>query len=108
MATPIRHGKGIPCNQPHVIVVTKIKDITCLACKRLLNNNPELIKELGLETIPVLKVEKDDIIKHLEEGIPMCDKCGSPMRERHSYKGWFWGCGSWPRCKNTKSIFKKD
>ncbi len=38
------------------------------------------------------------------EGAMMCDLCGSPMKLRHGPKGDFYGCGSYPNCKNIKNL----
>ena len=35
-------------------------------------------------------------------GIPFCDRCGTPMRIVNNYRGKFWGCPRYPRCKCTK------
>jgi DNA helicase II / ATP-dependent DNA helicase PcrA len=35
---------------------------------------------------------------------PACPKCGSAMVKRNSYRGPFWGCKTYPRCKGTISI----
>lgn len=38
-----------------------------------------------------------------EESI-ICDRCGSSMVRRKSTKGEFYGCSSFPKCRNTKKI----
>ena|ERR1035437_1426455 len=35
-------------------------------------------------------------------GVPYCKKCGSPMRIRKGYRGQFWGCSGYPKCRFTK------
>lgn len=37
-------------------------------------------------------------------GIPICPKCGSPMRQRSGRYGDFWGCSRYPGCKGTRKI----
>jgi hypothetical protein len=39
-------------------------------------------------------------------GTPHCEKCGSPMRVRKGYRGSFWGCSKYPKCKFTRDIAK--
>jgi DNA topoisomerase-1 len=41
---------------------------------------------------------------YVSHGAKECNKCGSPMLERTGKSGSFWGCSTWPRCSNTKSI----
>ena len=39
-------------------------------------------------------------------GVPHCEKCGSPMRIVKGYRGEFWGCSEYPNCKFTRGISK--
>lgn len=34
----------------------------------------------------------------------MCPKCGSPMSQRTTKTGKFWGCSGYPKCKHTVNI----
>jgi len=34
----------------------------------------------------------------------ICEACGNPMVVRQGPFSKFWGCTSYPKCKNTKSI----
>lgn len=34
----------------------------------------------------------------------VCEQCGSKMLKRWSRKGWFLGCSSYPKCKNTQDL----
>jgi len=34
----------------------------------------------------------------------VCDKCGSRMMKRWGRNGWFLGCSSFPKCKNTSPV----
>jgi DNA topoisomerase-1 len=42
-------------------------------------------------------------IKPADIGIS-CEKCGSPMRIRKSFRGPFLSCSAYPKCRNAKSI----
>lgn len=35
-----------------------------------------------------------------QEGHVSCDRCGSPMVLRNGSRGEFWGCSSFPKCRN--------
>jgi DNA topoisomerase-1 len=39
-----------------------------------------------------------------EEGVPPCEKCGSPMARRRGSKGEFYGCTDYPNCRHTRPI----
>lgn len=38
---------------------------------------------------------------------PYCEACGSPMRVVNGYRGRFWGCSEYPRCKYTRKFSKR-
>jgi len=40
---------------------------------------------------------------YIDSGCEMCDKCGSPMTEKKSKTGSFYGCSAWPKCNFTKN-----
>jgi len=44
----------------------------------------------------------DDLSFKALSDVPYCDKCGEAMRLRHGYRGKFWGCKNYPRCRGTK------
>ncbi len=35
---------------------------------------------------------------------PECPVCSTPMRQRKSAKGEFWGCSGYPDCKGTRPV----
>lgn len=35
---------------------------------------------------------------------PICPRCGNALVKRNGLRGEFWGCGSFPKCRFTKSI----
>ncbi|WP_263376511.1 restriction endonuclease [Granulicella aggregans] len=35
-------------------------------------------------------------------GVPYCKKCNSPMRICKGYRGQFWGCPGYPKCRFTR------
>ena len=47
--------------------------------------------------------EKGTPIKPVDTGI-VCEKCGSPMHIRVSWRGPFLSCSGYPKCRNAKSI----
>jgi DNA topoisomerase-1 len=47
--------------------------------------------------------EKGNPIKPPDTGIA-CEKCGSPMIIRSSWRGPFLACSGYPKCRNSKSI----
>lgn len=47
--------------------------------------------------------EKGNIVKPPDTGIA-CEKCGSPMVIRTSWRGPFLSCSGYPKCRNAKSI----
>jgi hypothetical protein len=40
-------------------------------------------------------------------GVPSCERCGSPMRIRRGYRGRFWGCSDYPKCRFTKDARRR-
>src|SRR5262249_14424103 len=44
-----------------------------------------------------------NIVKPPDTGI-VCEKCGSPMVIRTSWRGPFLSCSGYPKCRNAKSI----
>ncbi len=36
--------------------------------------------------------------------VPPCEKCGAPMRVVKSYRGRFWGCSEYPKCRFTRKL----
>ena len=44
--------------------------------------------------------------KKSQEKAPVCDKCGSKTVKRNSKYGQFWGCSSFPKCKNIIKMKK--
>ena len=37
-------------------------------------------------------------------GRATCPQCGSPMRQRQSRHGRFWGCSRYPKCRGTRNL----
>lgn len=100
----IRHGLDVPCKQKHIHTTRKIKDITCPACKKILQEHPGIIASLGLEKPFVPYTTKEMLIASLEKPTVICSKCGSPMKERKGKHGRFLGCTSYPHCTHTKPL----
>jgi hypothetical protein len=44
--------------------------------------------------------------KKSQEKAPVCDKCGSKTVKRNGKYGQFWGCSSFPKCKNIIKMKK--
>jgi ssDNA-binding Zn-finger/Zn-ribbon topoisomerase 1 len=46
----------------------------------------------------------------MEQDIPDCPECGSPMRIRtnRATQDEFWGCSMYPQCRGTIAINKPD
>jgi DNA topoisomerase-1 len=42
-------------------------------------------------------------VKPIDTGIS-CEKCGSPMIVRKSFRGPFLGCSAYPKCRSTKTL----
>ncbi|HXD88657.1 MAG TPA: type I DNA topoisomerase [Urbifossiella sp.] len=47
--------------------------------------------------------EQGNPVKPVDTGI-VCEKCGSPMHIRTSWRGPFLSCSGYPKCRNAKSI----
>lgn len=63
----------------------------------------EVEKEIS-EIDKKIKGEVEEVNSHNSRE---CEKCGSKMKVRTSYKGQFLGCSSFPKCKNTSNEVKK-
>lgn len=44
----------------------------------------------------------------IAKAIPLCVKCGAPMKKRASAKGEFWGCSRYPNCDYTMNILSES
>jgi DNA topoisomerase-1 len=68
---------------------------------------------IGCTQYPECKYTRN-IPQEGEDGVPedrqptltdyVCDKCGSKMMKRWGRNGWFLGCSSFPKCKNTSPV----
>ena len=49
------------------------------------------------------RVKMRDGTQTIEETVPTCPVCGSPMRRRSGKFGEFWSCTQFPKCKGTRN-----
>jgi len=49
------------------------------------------------------RVKTRDGTEGIEETVPTCPVCGSPMRRRSGKFGEFWSCTQFPKCKGTRN-----
>ena len=49
-------------------------------------------------------ITRSDLRIFTPTGVPYCEKCGSAMRIVKGYRGQFWGCTRYPKCRNTKKL----
>lgn len=82
-------------------------DFTEAAIKLAQSNGVKLINrekliELILQLNAVHAPKPQDMI--VEENGVTCERCGSQMVIRKSAKGQFYGCSSFPRCRNIKPV----
>lgn len=73
------------------------------------SNNIQLInREQLIEMILKLNPGASPSAKTIKEQLPqeehVCSRCGSEMILRKSAKGKFYGCSTYPRCRNIKAI----
>jgi DNA topoisomerase-1 len=50
--------------------------------------------------------ERADPQQEIPDDLKTCEQCGKPMILRHSRRGPFLGCSSYPKCRNTKPLPK--
>jgi len=64
--------------------------------------------ELGLKLNPLLKTSAQEdakkAVENEERDLCLCTRCGSRMVLRRGPKGEFYGCSSFPKCRNTLPI----
>lgn len=72
-------------------------NISTEGAHRALNDcrmNQQVFEKLGKEVVNA--IQKSSMI--------LCEKCGSPMKERTGMYGKFLGCTSYPQCKFTRNL----
>lgn len=68
-------------------------DLSKLEQEKFCTNNHRISNDLDLGLMS----------PSLVQGIPVCPKCGRKMRLISGYRGKFWGCSGYPKCRLTKS-----
>ena len=48
-------------------------------------------------------IKTRDGTEGIEETVPTCPMCGSPMRRRSGKFGEFWSCTQFPKCRGTRN-----
>lgn len=66
--------------------------------------NRERLIEMILEINPQNTVTPKQVLDEIKSETIICDRCGSQMVIRKSHRGQFFGCSSFPKCRNTKAI----
>ncbi|GFR38150.1 hypothetical protein PRECH8_14460 [Insulibacter thermoxylanivorax] len=66
--------------------------------------NRERLIEMILEINPQNTVTPKQVLDENKSETIICDRCGSQMVIRKSHRGQFYGCSSFPKCRNTKAI----
>lgn len=89
-------------------VVTN-RDFTDAAYKLAASNGVELINrealiEMIIQMSPSAKPDPQKVITQFPTEKRLCEKCGSQMVLRKGTKGEFYGCSSYPKCRNTKAV----
>lgn len=89
-------------------VVTN-RDFTEAAYKLAASNGVKLINrealiEMILQMNPAAKPDPKKVIAQFQPKVQKCEKCGSQMVLRKGTKGEFYGCSSYPKCRNTKAV----
>lgn len=71
---------------------------------RLINRNElvDMILKMNPATVPNPK----QVIAAWPQKKITCERCGKPMVLRKSAKGEFYGCSSFPKCRNIKQVSK--
>jgi restriction system protein len=66
-------------------------------------NLRDSITEMSCKNSHMVKNDSPDslVIKLIAEA-PVCEKCGAKMRKVSGRFGKFWGCSSYPKCRNKK------
>ncbi|WP_041749706.1 restriction endonuclease [Brevibacillus brevis] len=89
-------------------VVTN-RDFTDAAYKLAASNGVKLINrealiEMIIQMNPSAKPDPKKVISQFPTEKRLCEKCGSQMVLRKGTKGEFYGCSSYPKCRNTKAV----
>jgi len=104
------HAKGVYCNHPHVHESYDIKQVTCKACKHVLQENKAAMsKFISDGNINVSQTKKRirevdrKIIAESKSKYGLCQKCLSKLVLRRNKKTNtdFLGCSKYPNCKYT-------
>ncbi len=69
--------------------------------------SPQTIADLVRQTISGRAIPDKAVVKNADT--PICPKCGTQMVLRTAKRGdqkgeEFWGCGNYPKCRETKGI----
>lgn len=76
--------------------------IRCLLYQR---RDPQTVKKIAsskrVHRVKGWRVNLQERLDSLEPG-PACPDCGSPMVERKSKRGPFYGCSDFPTCRGTR------
>lgn len=67
----------------------------------------------GMQSLPFTAVVTGDAallrrVGQLQSNAQPCHKCGSKMVLREGPSGYFWGCGSFPRCFSRRGLSTED
>lgn len=85
------------------------RDYTEAACNLAKSNGVRLIGrdelvEMILKMNPGSVPNPKQIIEDNPTQNPICNRCGNPMVLRKSHKGEFYGCSTFPKCRNIKAV----
>lgn len=80
--------------------VHSIKPITETEYAEAAAGKPVLDTPEALQNIARLKQARTE----LEALFPTCPTCNTKMVQRSSYRGSFWGCQRYPKCKGTRQL----
>lgn len=66
--------------------------------------NRDKLIEMILQMNPTTKPNPKQVIAQLPQKEILCERCGEKMILRKGTKGEFYGCSSYPKCRNTKAV----
>ncbi|MEK3744692.1 restriction endonuclease [Brevibacillus sp. FSL K6-0770] len=66
--------------------------------------NREMLIEMILQMNPKSKPNPKQVMAQLPQKELHCERCGGKMVLRKGAKGEFYGCSSYPKCRNTKAV----
>lgn len=93
----------------HEAWVVSNRDYTDAARNLASSNSVRLINrdkliEMILQMNPTTKPNPKQVIAQLPQKEMLCERCGEKMILRKGAKGEFYGCSSYPKCRNTKAV----